>query len=304
MVFGLFGHIGKDGRLLTAAVEGDFTKIPLLVARKADVNARNRQGRTCLMLIMGVANPYNPGDWADFNSVLDFLLEHGADVNLRDEEGYTALMLAAMNRLESVVEKLVTAGAEVNAKNEFGYTALMCCLGKSTREAAAALIKAGADIYTAVDESKSTRSEATFGPAYPSKNSEVHDVLRAAMKAVEQGRSIVKAIERVVEYQGFDEDEEDKRRKEKEGENTETYLVQLDLETIRVGLMKVRGTEVSMKAVGEYLLECGFRVSENGWVADARAFEASGEVIDRTWDLLSYSLNNRKFAITAFRLLR
>jgi hypothetical protein len=298
-VFNLFKYV-KNNRLLEAA-GGDYVQIPVLLARGAEVNAQDSEGKTALMRIMLSANPYNSDEWMKFTCVLEFLLEHGADVNRCDKEGNTALMLAAINGLDLAVEKLISAGADVNLKNKSGYTPLMGAIGKSSREVAAVLIQAGADIYASVDGSKSTRSEATFGPAYPSKNSEVHDVLRAAMRAVEQGRSIIKAIEHVIETQRYDENEEFSETQK----NTERYLVQFNFEVIGGNLAKKRGcATVSDDEIKTYLRECGFRLSENGWVADAKAFAASKNVIDRTWNLLSYSLNNRKFEITSLRLLR
>lgn len=298
-MFNLFRYV-KNKRLLSAACD-DLVQIPLLLARGADVNVQDSEGKTPLMRIISSANPYNADEWNQFNCVLDFLLEHGADVNLTDAEGNTALMEAAIHGLDTTIEKLIAAGANVDMKNKSGYTPLMRSIGRSTRQVAAVLIKAGADIYTSVDLSKSTRSEATFGPAYPSKNSEVHDVLRAVMRAVEQGRSIIKAIDHVLETQRYDENEEIFDTEE----NIEKYLVTFDFDAIGANLAKKRGmAKVSQTDIGEYLLQCGFKPSENGWVADAKAFSASTDIIDRTWNLLSYSLNNRKFELTSLRLLR
>jgi ankyrin repeat protein len=122
----------------------------------ADVNARDDNGRTAL--ILATADNSDPG-------VIDTLLKSGADVNARDNEGWTALMWAATvdNSDLGVIDTLLKSGADVNAQGNDGWTALIVAAagtyardpaeadmvaaeGSKKPEVISALLKAGADV--------------------------------------------------------------------------------------------------------------------------------------------------------------
>ncbi|MBQ7544262.1 MAG: ankyrin repeat domain-containing protein, partial [Synergistaceae bacterium] len=83
----------------------------------ADINAKDSEGKTPLMLI---------AEYADAKTVRMFI-EAGADVDATDEDEVTALMIAAEENFEhpDVVSLIIAAGADVDAQNEDGVTALM-----------------------------------------------------------------------------------------------------------------------------------------------------------------------------------
>lgn len=80
-----------------------------LIARGADVNARNYKGQTALHCVAR----------AGFVEIVSLLLDHGAEVDLRDDKGHTPVMTALRStiknkdKLREVVHVLTEAGAEI-----------------------------------------------------------------------------------------------------------------------------------------------------------------------------------------------
>jgi hypothetical protein len=106
--------------------------VTYLLAAGADINVKDRGGKTALM-------------WAasrGFGTCAEALLDGGAEVNAADNEGMTALMWAASNGFPKIVEALLDSGADVNAKNNDGETALD--LAEGNKKIVRLLKKAGA----------------------------------------------------------------------------------------------------------------------------------------------------------------
>ena len=113
--------------------------IMVLIGEGADVNARDRSGKTPLMFA------------ARFSStpeIVKLLIEANADVNAMSKAGWTPLMFAAgFSSTPEIVTALVAGGAEVNAISKAGWTPLMFAAAFSEPPGIVTLlIEAGADV--------------------------------------------------------------------------------------------------------------------------------------------------------------
>jgi ankyrin repeat protein len=152
-----------DRRLMEAAQEGDAIKVKTLLAKGADVKAKDDMGNTALhfatrkdiagMLISAGASVGAKND--DFKmtplfnvptEVAALLVAKGADVNGRAREGMTPLAWAVYWDQKDKVDLLISKGADVNAKDDDGKTALHIAANWDKDEIAALLIFRGADV--------------------------------------------------------------------------------------------------------------------------------------------------------------
>lgn len=97
-----------------AAYKGDIAAVQSHVSKGNDVNAKNRDGQTALII----------ASWRGQGAIARLLVDKGADVNAKDGKGHTALMLASERGYLELARLLVDRGADVNAKDERGRTAL------------------------------------------------------------------------------------------------------------------------------------------------------------------------------------
>ncbi|HEX8738383.1 MAG TPA: ankyrin repeat domain-containing protein [Pyrinomonadaceae bacterium] len=126
-----------DSTALHAAVEtGNAEIVKYLLDMGAKINARDKKRRTPLMSIDDDATP----------ELVRMLLDHGAKVNAFDAEGDTALKFAAELENSEVLRVLLDAGARVNAQNKEGTTALMIAANNDCYDNVKALLEAGADV--------------------------------------------------------------------------------------------------------------------------------------------------------------
>jgi ankyrin repeat protein len=103
-----------DQQMVEAAFVCDLLRVRTLLARGADPNARDEDGRTPLFsAVLG-------GSIA----LLGLLLESKADVNARDETEATVLHVAAEEVLPEAASLLIARGADVNAQDGEGNTPL------------------------------------------------------------------------------------------------------------------------------------------------------------------------------------
>ncbi len=122
-----------DTFLIAASRQGSLKIVKSLIGYGADVNAKNNDGRTALMLTSNL-------------EIAKLLIDSGADVNAKNNDGGTALMLTS--NLE-IAKLLIDNGADVNAKSNGGLTALMLT---SSLEITKLLIDNGADVNAKDDE--------------------------------------------------------------------------------------------------------------------------------------------------------
>ncbi len=96
-----------------------------LIARGADVRARNRRGATPLHYAVdgGPGLPaWNPAAQAE---MIMMLVRAGADPNAVDKNGVAPLHRAVRNRCAAAVRALIEAGADTRARNGNGSTLLL-----------------------------------------------------------------------------------------------------------------------------------------------------------------------------------
>ena len=124
-----------------AAASGDFAKVCAQVAKGADVNVRNGDGRSALMRSAK----------RGYEDIVRFLLDNGADARARDKNNKTPLMGAAKKGHVEICRMLVHAGADVNSHDNRGRTALMRAALLGEDEVVKYLVEKGADVNAADD---------------------------------------------------------------------------------------------------------------------------------------------------------
>ncbi len=132
---------------MMAASDGDIAEITKLLEKGVDVNAKDFQGETALMV-------------AALKGHLDIaklLVENGADIHARPDfnnnQGQTALMMASKNGYIDIVKMLVEKGSDVNSiVKHTGYSALIMASEKGKKDVVSLLIEKGADINAKTKE--------------------------------------------------------------------------------------------------------------------------------------------------------
>ena len=100
--------------LHNAAHNGDINAVKLLLAGKANVNAKDNQGMT----------PLHEAARGGYKDIVELLLANKAEVNAKTKNGWTPLHEAAFGGNKEVVALLLAHGADVNAVNSDVQTPL------------------------------------------------------------------------------------------------------------------------------------------------------------------------------------
>jgi cytohesin len=125
----------------------------LLIAKGANVNARNWHGTTPLL---GAVTLHHWG-------VAELLISKGADVNAKGEREATPLLLAAQH--PPTAEMLILKGADVNAKDKDGHTPLhAAAFGFGGEGLTKLLIDKGADVNAKDWYGETPLHVAAYGP--------------------------------------------------------------------------------------------------------------------------------------------
>lgn len=130
-----------SAELLEAVTRGDIDAVRRSLSAGADVDSRDSEGSTLLMLASHAGNL----------PMVMALIEAGAGVNTCDERGWTPLMKAAYNAdidrgFADVAQALITAGANVEMPISYGIRPLMLAAGYGETAVVETLLKAGADV--------------------------------------------------------------------------------------------------------------------------------------------------------------
>lgn len=123
---------------LHAAVEtGNYEITQYLLAYGAKPNIRDFQKRTPLMMLDEDASP----------ELFQILLSYGAKMQLMDKQRNTVLHhFAEFDGKSELLRAMISHGANVNAVNKEGKTALMAASENGSTENVRALIESGADV--------------------------------------------------------------------------------------------------------------------------------------------------------------
>ncbi|OXB62526.1 hypothetical protein ASZ78_013178 [Callipepla squamata] len=121
--------------LLTYAEEGNVPALKALLEKCRDVDERNENGQTPLMLAAEQGNL----------EIVQELLKKGANCNLEDADNWTALISAAKEGHEAIVAELLNCGVNLEHRDLGGWTALMWASYKGRTEVAKLLLERGAN---------------------------------------------------------------------------------------------------------------------------------------------------------------
>lgn len=133
--------------LINASAVGNVEQVDSALIDGANINAKNSDGMTPLML-------------ACFNGnyeLAKFLLSKGAKVDLKDNDGWNALMWASRLNDVRLVTLLVSHGADVNYHDGDGWNALFHACSKGNFNVVKFLVENGA-----VVDSKNSLSKTVF----------------------------------------------------------------------------------------------------------------------------------------------
>jgi ankyrin repeat protein len=148
-----------------AAFAGHKDVAEVLLANKADVDAKDNTGRTPLHLAAD----------RDHKDVAELLLASQADVNTKANDGSTALHLAAFKGREDVVELLLANKAEVNAKDRDGMMPLHYAEANGYKDVAELLRQhGGQELSTPVQAAPAASAQAS-GTDTTTLAGEIHD---------------------------------------------------------------------------------------------------------------------------------
>ncbi|NWS31185.1 KDIS Kinase, partial [Polioptila caerulea] len=121
--------------LLTYVEEGNVPALKALLEKCRDVDERNENGQTPLMLAAEQGNL----------EIVQELLKKGANCNLEDADNWTALISAAKEGHAAIVAELLNYNVSLEHRDLGGWTALMWASYKGRTEVAKLLLEKGAN---------------------------------------------------------------------------------------------------------------------------------------------------------------
>jgi len=138
----------REGRtpLILAAGNGETAVVKLFLDKGAGIEATDENGQTALIR---AACDCPIVDMPDTDDSVRLLLARGANIEARDKEGSTALLAAAAWGRRTILQILLDNGAQIEARDNDGSTALIVSAaggGYPTAEAVELLLARGAGI--------------------------------------------------------------------------------------------------------------------------------------------------------------
>jgi ankyrin repeat protein len=163
-----------DQQLINAAWNNDLRRARSLIARGADVNAKDNT----------VQSAYLISTSEGYLELLNLTLKHGADVDSKDSFNGTGLIRATDRGHADIAGRLVQAGVKINHINNLGWTALheAIILGDGSGryvDTVRVLVAAGADLRLPSQRDKISPIEHATAKGH----SEITQVLRTALEA-------------------------------------------------------------------------------------------------------------------------
>ena len=153
----------------------NFDRVSRALDGGADINARDPQGRTLLMIALSLpktkenvlvhTDEFLGSVVARRIRIAHYLIEHGIDVGAHDSRGIGALhYVAADPRLAEFVDVLIKKGANPNLKGgDIGYTPLMLAAQSGNLSGAEALLKNGASLNVSTSAGHTALKVAMIG---------------------------------------------------------------------------------------------------------------------------------------------
>ncbi len=124
-----------DGAFLGAAMTGDVTTLTRMLEAGQDMEVRDRDGRTALMLATR----------ANAMEAAVQLIASGADVNAKDSIEDTPYLYAGAEGRTENLRAILAAGAKLDDTNRYGGTALIPAAEKGHLDNVRLLLAAGVD---------------------------------------------------------------------------------------------------------------------------------------------------------------
>ncbi len=158
----LLDHGAKIGDgLIEASRRGKSKFAELFIQKGADVNVRDKKGRTALMMTAE----------SDRLKIAQMLIENRANIDVKDNKGRTALIIAAGNGHLEMVKMLIENRANINARDKSGNNAFMIATLTGNKEVADYSKLKGADDSAWLKHAKKMKRKGFFP-----KNTPVEDM--------------------------------------------------------------------------------------------------------------------------------